>query len=256
MGCCASKPPFPILLPAPEVPGPLQDTSRDAPIRADPSPNTGAEKQAPLPSSSGSSRPAHDSAVRKVETTVKTQSQAHPLPGAHQSRPLQNHDTARVPEPPPVAVPASPSTHNGETVVSSPGQPKIRTSSSQPHEHNRSGRAPSAYRPVPLKKSMSAQLLSHSGTPAPSSHHMARTMSASGPAPDAGSRDRPRKHPSTTQRTNQAQVADGDDNQQFTSVLRTVLSHQNRYAPGLYLVTNKSYNCQQIQDSRRWKGAC
>ena len=245
MGCSAStaKPPSPILPPAPEVPG-LQGASRDAPqVPADPPPNTGAAKQAPLLSSNGSSRPAHDSAVRKVETTVQTQSQAHPLPDPHLSRPLRNHDTARVPDPPPVAVPASPSTHNAGTLVSSPGQPKIRTSSTQPHEHNRIGRAPSAYRPAPLKKSMSAQLLSQSGTPAPSSHNMARTMSASGPAPGAGSRDRSRKHLPTTQGSNQAQVADGDDNQQFTSTLRTVLSHQNRYVPELYLVTNDRYNC-------------
>ena len=240
MGCCASttNPPSPILSSAPEVPGPLQGASRNAPqVPADPPPNTGAAEQAPLPSSNGSSRPAHDSAVREVETTVQTQFQARPLPDAHLSRPLRNRDTARVPEPPPVAVPPSPSIHNEGTLVSSQGQPKIGTLRSQPHEHNGTGRAPSAYRPVPLKKAMSAQLLSQSGTPAPSSHSMARTMSASGPAPGAGSRDRPRKHPPTTQRTNRAQVADGDDNQQFTSTLRTVLSRQNRYAPGLYLVT-------------------
>jgi len=240
-----SMTPTPILPPTP-LPDSLQGAFRDAPqVPADPLPNTGAANQAPLPSSNRSSRPTHDSAVRKVETTVQLQSQAHPLPDAHLSRSLRNHDTAWVPELPPVCVPVSPSTHNEGTLVSSPAQPKIGTSSSEPHEHNRTGRAPSAYRPVPLKKSMSAQLLSHSGTPTPSSHTtgMVRTMSASGPAPGAGPRDRPRKHPPTTQGTSQAQVADGDDNQLFTSALRTILSHQNRYAPGLYLVTNNRYNC-------------
>ena len=189
--------------------------------------------------------------MRTVETTAQTQTQAHPLHDAHLFLHLRNHYTVRVPEPPPRAVPVSPSIHNEKALVSSPSQhiagltaylpaqPAIGTSSSQPHEHDRTRRAPSAYRSAPLKKSTSAQLLSQSGTPTPSTHSMARTMSAPGPAPGAGSRDRPRKHLPTTLGTNQAQVADGDDNQQFTSTLRKVLSHQNRYAPGFYLITNQ-----------------
>ena len=233
MGCCAStaNPTSPVSSP---VSDPLQSASRDTPqVSVDPPPNTDTVKQAqaPLPSSNGSSRPAHDLAVRNVKTTVQTQTQAHPLPDAQLSQSPWNHDTARLPEPPPLAVPASPSTHNDGSRVSSPA--KIGTSSSQRQQHNRTGHAPSAYRSVPLEKSISAQPLSQSGLPAPSSHNMARTMSASGPAPGAGSRDRPRIHPSATLGTKQAQVAGGDDNQQFTSTLRTVLSHQNRYAPGL-----------------------
>lgn len=237
MGCCHSTTNLP------STTDPRQGASRDASqVPGDQPPNAGTVGQAPLPSSNGNGRPAHDSALRKVKTTVQTESQAHPLPDTHLSRPLRNHDIARVPEPPPVAVPASPSTHNEGTLVPSPDQLKIGTSSSQPHEHNRTGRAPTAYRPVPLKKSISAQLLSQSGTPAPSSYTMARTMSASGSAPAARPRDRPRKHPPTTQGTNQAQVADGDYNQVFTSTLRTVFSHQNKYAPRLYPVTNNPYN--------------
>jgi hypothetical protein len=185
---------------------------------------------------------------------VKTQSQSHPLllPDAHLSWPLRNHDTARVAEPPPLVIPASPSTYNETTLVSSPSQRILRvtayppaqpeigtwTQSSQPHEHDRTRRAPSAdrYPPSRIKRSMSAQ-------PIRSSHPMARIMSTSGPAPGGGSRDRPRKQPSTTLGINQAQVVDGDDNQQFTSTLRTVLSHQSRYALGFYLVTNNRYNC-------------
>jgi hypothetical protein len=189
---------------------------------------------------------------------VKTPSQSHPPPDAHLSWSLRNHNTAQVPESPPLIVPASPSTYNETTLVSSPSQrivgvtayppaqPEIGTwtQSSQPHEHDRTRRAPFAYRPAPspLKKSTSAQLLSQSGTPIPSSHPMARTMSMSGPAPGSGSRDT-RKQPSTTLGINQAQVVDGDDNQQFTSTLRTVLSYQSRYALGFYLVTNNRYNC-------------
>jgi hypothetical protein len=234
MGCFASKahPPSPVS----DSP---QGASRDPPrAPVDPPPNTNTAIQAPLRSSNGSSRPARNSAVREVETTVQTQYPVYPLPDAR--------DTAQVPQPPPLAVPASPSTHNGRPLVASPAQPNIRTSSSQPHEHDRTRHAPSAYPSGPLKKSMSTQLLPQSALPASSSHIITRTMSASGLAPGAGSRNTPRRHPSTNLGTNHVQVADDEDNQQFTSTLRTVLSSQKRYAPGLYLVTNNRYNCLQI----------
>ena len=256
MGCCASTAnlPSPISSPA-KVADPQQGASRAAShFPVDLQSDTNTISQAPLPSSNGSSWPAHNSAVRTIETTAQTQTQAHPLPDVHLSRPLRNHDTARVQDPPPLAIP----THNERTLVSSPSQriagvtayppaqPEIGTSSSQPREHGRTRRAASAFRTAPLKKSTSAQLLSQSGTPIPSSQPMTRTMSASGPPPATGSRDRPRKHPSTILGTNQAQAADGDDNQQFTSTLRTVLSHQNRYALGFYFITD---NLQLLADS-------
>ena len=253
MGCCASAPtPSSPILPAAKVPALLQGATGGASyVPVDPPPDTDMITQAPLPPSNKGSRPAHNSAVRTVETTAQTQTQAYPVPDGLLPLPPRNHDTARVPEPPPRAVPVSPSIYNERTLVSSPSQSiagltayplaqsAIGTLSSRPPEHDRTRCAPSAYRSAPLKKSTSAQLLSQSGTPTSSSHPMARTMSASGLAPGAGSVDRLRRYPSITLGTNQAQVPDGDDNQQLTSTLHTVLSHQNRYAPGFYLLTNQ-----------------
>jgi len=239
MECCAStaNPPSPILPSAPEVPGPYRahpEMHLKYPQIRHPK-RVRQNKRPCLPRMGAAGlltiRPCARS-KRRCKRNSKLVPYPMPIcPSLYRTtiqRGCQSYDRS------PSLLPRRPTT-KGHWCLR--GQPKIGTSRSQPHEHNGTGRVPSAYRPVPLKKSMSAQLPSQSGTPAPSSHSMARTMSASGPAPGAGSRDRPRKHPPTTQRTNQAQVADGDDNQQFTSTLRTVLSRQNRYAPGLYLVT-------------------
>jgi len=218
------------------LPDPPHGTS---PLVSSSEPNT--VKQAPLFFSHGSSRPAHDSTPRDIETTEQTLSQAYPLPDVHASLPSRNRVRARMPEPAPLILPASPSSHNEGTTVSSPSRHiagmttyppahrKIETSKYQPHEHNRTGHALSAYPSPSIKKSMSAPHLSRSGLPA-SSSPLTRAMSASGSGLEAESRSRPREHPQSTRRTNKVPVANDDGNQRFPSTVRTVLSGNSRYA--------------------------
>ena len=220
---------------------PLPDPHGTSPLVSSSEPNT--VKQAPLLSSNRSSRPVHDLAPRDIETTEQTLSQAHPLPDAHASLPSPNRVTARVSEPPPLALPTSPSSYNEGTPVSSPSRHiagrttyppahhKIETPKYQSHEHIGTTPAPSAYQSPSIKKSTSAQPLSRSGLPASSSHPLTRGMSASGSRPEAESRSRPREHPRSTRRANTAPVADADGNQRFPSIVQTVLSGISRYAP-------------------------
>ena len=241
MGCCASTPTIPLsppLSPTTPLPNPTHEVP---PTVSSPEPNK--VKRAPLPSSNGSSRPAHESAPRGIETTKQTPSQAQPVPNAHASLPLRNRDTARALDPPSLAVPAPTSFHNEGTPDSSPSQRivgvpayppaqhKAETPKYQPHEHNRKRPAPSAYQPPPIKQSMSAQPLSRSGLPTSSPRPLARAMSASGSGPEAGFRNRSRDHSPSTLGTSKAPVAGDDGNQRFPSTVRTVLSDNSRYAP-------------------------
>jgi len=236
MGCWpssqknSSSPSLPSMTPLPDPPHGTPSTVPSS------EPNT--VKQAPLLSSNGSSGPAHDSAPRDIETTEQTPTQAHPRPDAHASSPSGNRVTARVSGPPPLALPASPSSHNGGTLVSSPSRhvagrttypPKIETPKYQSHEHIGTRPAPSAYQSPSIKKSTSAQPLSRPGLPASSSHPLTRAMSASGSGPEAEPRSKPREHPST-RRANTAPVAGADVNQRFPSIVQTVLSGNSRYA--------------------------
>ena len=237
MGSCVS---IPSSSPPPPT-APLPDPPHGTPPTISSS-ETNTVKEAPLPSSDGSSRPAHDSAPHDIETTEQSPSQAHPLPDPHAPLPSRNRVTARVPEPPPLALPASPSFHNEGTTVPSPSRHiagmtthspthhKIETPKYQPHKHNRTRLAPSAYESPSIKKSISADPLSRSGLPASSSHPLTRAMSASGSGsgPEAES-SRPREHPRSTRRANTAPVADDDGNQRFPSIVQTVLSGNSRY---------------------------
>ena len=243
MGCCASTPAIPLSPPLPTT-TPLSNPTHEAPPTvSSPGPNT--VKRAPLPSSNGSSGPAHDLAQRDIETTKQTPTQAQPAPNAYASLPSRNRDTARALQSPSLAVPASPSFPTEGTPVSSPSQRlagvttyppaqhKTETPKHQPHEHNRKRHAPSAFQPPSIKKSVSAQPLSRSGLPAPSSPPLAKAVSASGSGPEAEFRNRPRGHSPSTQGTSKAPVAGDDGNQRFPSTVRTVLSDNSRYAPNV-----------------------
>jgi len=245
MGCCTSTLEGPSSSPSssPSTTPPSDPPHGTPPTVSSSEPDT--VMQAPLLSSNGSSGPAHDLAPRDIETTEQTPSQAHPLPDAHASLPSRNRVTARIPEPPPLALPVSPSSHNEGTLVSSPSRHiavrtayppahhKIEIPKYQPHEHNGTRPAPSACQSPSIKKSTSAQPLSRSGLPAISSHPLTRAMSASGsgPGPEAESRSRPREHPRSTRRANTAPVADDDGNPRFPSIVQAVLvSGSSRYA--------------------------
>ena len=255
MGCCASTA-NPTSLVSPPVCDPLQGASRDtSQVSVGPPPNTDTVKQsqAPLPSSNGSSRPAHDLAVHNVEMTVQTQTQAHPLPDAQLSQSPKNHDTARLPQPPPVAVPAPPSTHNEGTRVSSPAQPKIDIQI--PNDNNT---IEQGMRPLHTGLFPSKSQCPHNLCLSPDYLHLRHTTWPGiclrpdlRPAPDPGTGHEyiPQLLKGQTRHRSRVVMA-------TNSSLPHVLYFLTR--TGMrpdYLVTNNRHNYSQTQNARRWKGA-
>jgi hypothetical protein len=117
----------------------------------------------------------------------------------------------------------------GGATVSPRAEPIIETS-------NRERHAPSSSRPqgVPVRKSISAQPLSQSGSPASSLHPVARAMSEFGPPPDANPENMARKQSRSTREINK--VVNDNGHQRFTSTVRTLLSDDTRYAPRRRLI--------------------
>ena len=226
--------------PAPKRKVRSRKASRDAPKAptfSSSGPN--AAKKAPLSSSNGNGGPAHQTDPLKAKTTYPPSSQTSPPFAINPPLPPQNRDTA--PAPPPRAVPVSSSFPNEGMHVSPPSQPVGGTTVSPRAEpimeiSNRERRAPSSYRPqtVPVKKSISAQPLSRSGSPASSLHPMARAMSEFGPPPDANPENVARNESRSTRGTNK--VVDDNGHQRFTSTVRTLLSDNTRYAPRRRLI--------------------
>ncbi len=206
--------------------------SRDAP-RA-----PAVSSKAPLPSSNGNGGPAHQTDPRNAKTTSPPPSQPSAPFAVNPSLPPQNCGTARAP--PPLAVLVSSSFRNEGMHVSPPPQPVGGTTVSPRAEpitetSNRERRAPSSYRPqgVPVKKSISAQPLPQSGSPASSLHPVARAMSEFGPPPDANPENMARKQSRSTREINK--VVNDNGHQRFTSTVRTLLS-DTRYAPRRRLI--------------------
>ena len=187
--------------------------------------------------------------------------------------PPPHHDTSLAQRPLRPMMPASSSSLNDRIpAVSSPfqcvggtvnpiGRPSIETPKYWSYEYNVTKRTPYSYHSVPDERSTATQPLSQSVLPAAFSLAMPRATTAasvSGPSSNAKCENIQRKQSRSTRRTNKnkVQAANDDGHQKFTPTARTILSDDIRYAPRCYLITYDCYNIFQVQNPRRWQGAC